>query len=216
MQQHILCRPAACPWAEFWTPPTAASPCAGSLFSKYPFDMPTEAFSLDLFTQAFAATQASVVHLQVTCQACKRLSVTEQRAGTAPSRETPSGKRSTAVIWHRILPGDSLGGRITSASLEICGAWMSVLFRMQFSLHAFAGHRTFMLCLDTCQIAALHVLSGACGAHHGTVSGVSRVRWLHAGSAHVQALCPRANGPPAAVLLKHSQGALMCVLPANE
>eukprot|EP00891_Asterochloris_glomerata_P000308 jgi/Astpho2/308/fgenesh1_pg.00010_%23_65_t len=37
---------------------------AGSLFSKYPFDMPTEAFSLDLFTQAFAATQASVVHLQ--------------------------------------------------------------------------------------------------------------------------------------------------------
>ena len=37
---------------------------AGSLFKNYPYDVPTEAFSLDLFTQAFAAVQASVVHLQ--------------------------------------------------------------------------------------------------------------------------------------------------------
>jgi len=37
---------------------------AGSLFHNYPWDIPTEAFSLKLFTQAFAAVQASVVHLQ--------------------------------------------------------------------------------------------------------------------------------------------------------
>jgi hypothetical protein len=37
---------------------------AGSLFNKYPFDLPTEAFSFDLFKQAFAAVQASIVHLQ--------------------------------------------------------------------------------------------------------------------------------------------------------
>ncbi|KAK9830198.1 hypothetical protein WJX72_010243 [[Myrmecia] bisecta] len=37
---------------------------AGSLFKNYPYDIPTEAFSLELFTQAFAAVQASVVHLQ--------------------------------------------------------------------------------------------------------------------------------------------------------
>jgi hypothetical protein len=38
---------------------------SGSLFSKYPYDVPTEAFSFELFKQAFAAVQASVVHLQV-------------------------------------------------------------------------------------------------------------------------------------------------------
>lgn len=37
---------------------------ASSLFNKYPFDLPTEAFSFDLFRQAFAAVQASIVHLQ--------------------------------------------------------------------------------------------------------------------------------------------------------
>ncbi|CAK0782675.1 hypothetical protein CVIRNUC_005870 [Coccomyxa viridis] len=37
---------------------------AGSLFKNYPFDSPTEAFSPNLFRQAFAAVQASVVHLQ--------------------------------------------------------------------------------------------------------------------------------------------------------
>jgi hypothetical protein len=37
---------------------------AGALFKNYPFEMPTEQFSLDLFTQAFAAVQSSVVHLQ--------------------------------------------------------------------------------------------------------------------------------------------------------
>ena len=37
---------------------------AGSLFNRYPFDIPTEAFSFKLFKQAFAAVQASVVHLQ--------------------------------------------------------------------------------------------------------------------------------------------------------
>ncbi|MEW5305765.1 MAG: hypothetical protein WDW36_008284 [Sanguina aurantia] len=37
---------------------------AGSMFNKYPFDIPTEAFSFDLFKQAFAAVQASLVHLQ--------------------------------------------------------------------------------------------------------------------------------------------------------
>eukprot|EP00878_Enallax_costatus_P010172 GHUV01010618.1.p1 GENE.GHUV01010618.1~~GHUV01010618.1.p1 ORF type:complete len:451 (+),score=91.21 GHUV01010618.1:1244-2596(+) len=37
---------------------------AGSLFNKYPFDIPTEAFSFKLFKQAFAAVQASIVHLQ--------------------------------------------------------------------------------------------------------------------------------------------------------
>lgn len=37
---------------------------AGSLFNKYPFEVPTEQFSLELFTQAFAAIQSSVVHLQ--------------------------------------------------------------------------------------------------------------------------------------------------------
>ena len=37
---------------------------AGSLFKNYPYDIPTEAFSLALFTQAFATVQASIVHLQ--------------------------------------------------------------------------------------------------------------------------------------------------------
>lgn len=37
---------------------------AGSLFNNYPYDVPTEAFPLETFTQAFAAVQASVVHLQ--------------------------------------------------------------------------------------------------------------------------------------------------------
>jgi len=37
---------------------------AGSLFNKYPYDIPTEAFSSKLFLQAFAAVQACVVHLQ--------------------------------------------------------------------------------------------------------------------------------------------------------
>lgn len=37
---------------------------AGSLFNRYPFDIPTEAFSFNLFKQAFAAVQASIVHLQ--------------------------------------------------------------------------------------------------------------------------------------------------------
>ena len=93
---------------------------------------------------------------------------------------------------------------------------MPVSSLAQFGLHATAGHRTFMLCLDTCQVAAVHVLSGSCGAHLGTVPGVSHVRWLHAGRAHVQALCPCANGPPAAVLLQHSQGASTCVPILND
>lgn len=44
-------------WLQVWF-------MAGSLFNKYPFDLPTEAFSFDLFKQAFAAVQASIVHLQ--------------------------------------------------------------------------------------------------------------------------------------------------------
>jgi hypothetical protein len=35
------------------------------LLQEYPFDIPTEAFSFQIFKQAFAAVQASVVHLQV-------------------------------------------------------------------------------------------------------------------------------------------------------
>lgn len=38
---------------------------SGSLFNRYPYDVPTEAFSFDIFKQAFAAVQATVVHLQV-------------------------------------------------------------------------------------------------------------------------------------------------------
>ncbi|KAK9785591.1 hypothetical protein WJX73_004453 [Symbiochloris irregularis] len=37
---------------------------AGSLFNQYPYDIPTEAFGMGLFLQAFAAVQASIVHLQ--------------------------------------------------------------------------------------------------------------------------------------------------------
>lgn len=37
---------------------------SGSLFKNYPFEIPTEQFSLEVFTQAFAAVQSSVVHLQ--------------------------------------------------------------------------------------------------------------------------------------------------------
>lgn len=33
---------------------------AGSLFNRYPFDIPTEAFSFDIFKQAFAAVQVGV------------------------------------------------------------------------------------------------------------------------------------------------------------
>ncbi|XP_002986460.2 ribulose-1,5 bisphosphate carboxylase/oxygenase large subunit N-methyltransferase, chloroplastic [Selaginella moellendorffii] len=37
---------------------------AGSLFKEYPFDIPTEAFSFEIFKQAFVAVQSCVVHLQ--------------------------------------------------------------------------------------------------------------------------------------------------------
>ncbi|KAF8059135.1 setd3 [Scenedesmus sp. PABB004] len=37
---------------------------AGSLYNRYPFDIPTEAFPFVRFKQAFAAVQASIVHLQ--------------------------------------------------------------------------------------------------------------------------------------------------------
>lgn len=37
---------------------------AGSLFQQYPFDIPSEAFSFEIFKQAFTAVQACVVHLQ--------------------------------------------------------------------------------------------------------------------------------------------------------
>jgi hypothetical protein len=32
---------------------------------QYPFDLPTEAFSFEIFKQAFVAVQSCVVHLQV-------------------------------------------------------------------------------------------------------------------------------------------------------
>lgn len=35
------------------------------LLQQYPFDIPTEAFSFEIFKQAFAAVQSCVVHLQV-------------------------------------------------------------------------------------------------------------------------------------------------------
>ncbi|KAF6148955.1 hypothetical protein GIB67_026700 [Kingdonia uniflora] len=38
---------------------------AGSLFKQYPYDIPTEAFSFEIFKQAFVAVQSCVVHLQV-------------------------------------------------------------------------------------------------------------------------------------------------------
>ncbi|GFH13221.1 rubis-subs-bind domain-containing protein, partial [Haematococcus lacustris] len=38
---------------------------ACSLFNRYPFDLPTETFSFERFKQAFAAVQASIVHLQL-------------------------------------------------------------------------------------------------------------------------------------------------------
>eukprot|EP00884_Botryococcus_braunii_P019622 jgi/Botrbrau1/6343/Bobra.0098s0002.1 len=47
---------------------------AGSLFRNYPYDIPTEAFSFNLFKQAFAAVQASVVHLQGV-PLCKRFAL---------------------------------------------------------------------------------------------------------------------------------------------
>ncbi|KAK9674319.1 hypothetical protein RND81_12G225700 [Saponaria officinalis] len=37
---------------------------AGSLFQQYPYDIPTEAFSYEIFKQAFVAIQSCVVHLQ--------------------------------------------------------------------------------------------------------------------------------------------------------
>lgn len=40
------------------------------LLQEYPFDIPTEAFSFQIFKQAFAAVQASVVHLQVCNSPC--------------------------------------------------------------------------------------------------------------------------------------------------
>ena len=36
---------------------------------QYPFDIPTEAFSFEIFKQAFVAVQSCVVHLQVTVHA---------------------------------------------------------------------------------------------------------------------------------------------------
>lgn len=35
------------------------------LLCRYPFDIPSEAFTFTRFKQAFAAIQASIVHLQV-------------------------------------------------------------------------------------------------------------------------------------------------------
>ncbi len=47
-------------------PPLALRPLPpGSLFNKYPFDLPTETFTFERFQSAFAAVQASLVHLQV-------------------------------------------------------------------------------------------------------------------------------------------------------
>ena len=37
---------------------------SGSLFSKYPFEVPSEQFSVERFVQAFTAVQSSIVHLQ--------------------------------------------------------------------------------------------------------------------------------------------------------
>ncbi|KAJ4822538.1 hypothetical protein Tsubulata_043422 [Turnera subulata] len=37
---------------------------AGSLFQQYPYDIPTDAFSFEIFKQAFVAIQSCVVHLQ--------------------------------------------------------------------------------------------------------------------------------------------------------
>ncbi|XP_010551929.1 PREDICTED: ribulose-1,5 bisphosphate carboxylase/oxygenase large subunit N-methyltransferase, chloroplastic [Tarenaya hassleriana] len=37
---------------------------AGSLFQQYPYDIPTEAFTFEIFKQAFVAIQSCVVHLQ--------------------------------------------------------------------------------------------------------------------------------------------------------
>lgn len=37
---------------------------SGSLFSKYPFEVPSEQFTVERFIQAFTAVQSSVVHLQ--------------------------------------------------------------------------------------------------------------------------------------------------------
>lgn len=45
--------------------PAPRTPIAGSLFNKYPFDLPTETFTFERFQSAFAAVQASLVHLQV-------------------------------------------------------------------------------------------------------------------------------------------------------
>lgn len=54
---------------------------AGSLFNQYPYDIPTEQFTPEVFRQAFAAVQSCVVHLQVStaegvgstgCLACRQ------------------------------------------------------------------------------------------------------------------------------------------------
>jgi hypothetical protein len=39
--------------------------CRAVLSRSYPFDIPSEAFTFLRFKQAFAAIQASIVHLQV-------------------------------------------------------------------------------------------------------------------------------------------------------
>jgi len=36
-----------------------------NIMQQYPYDIPTEAFSFEIFKQAFAAIQSCVVHLQV-------------------------------------------------------------------------------------------------------------------------------------------------------
>lgn len=36
-----------------------------NILQQYPYDIPTEAFSFEIFKQAFAAIQSCVVHLQV-------------------------------------------------------------------------------------------------------------------------------------------------------
>ena len=209
--QHAAAYPApvcCTPWAEGWTPRTASFPCVQALCSaSIPLICPPRPSVWTCSPRRLQQRRRRWYTYR--CSSSLKSIISE--GANSRHNTSPSGNNSTAVGWHHSLPLDSLSGCIALAALETCGAWMPISSHMQCSLHAIACCCTCILCSGTCQVAALPVWGPSWHC-----SSVSHVRWLHAGRAHVQALCPCANGPSAALLLKQSQGALMCVPLTNE
>ena len=81
---------------------------ASSLFKRYPFDLPSEAFSFDRFKQAFAAVQASIVHLQVhetvAATGAKSIPFILVYSGFTPSQYFHFGQAIYCILLSPICP----------------------------------------------------------------------------------------------------------------